>query len=95
MPQLDILTFRTTKEATSLASDSVHDVRASIWTENITLAMEVMKNISASTVWINCANEYDPSVEVNNRKLSGGGRDGGVLVNKNDFVACNRLMNMG
>lgn len=76
-PCLDILPFRTAKEAVELVNDSLLDIRASVWTENVTLAMEVTRNIQASVIWINSFNEFDAGVEVCNRKLSGGGQDCG------------------
>lgn len=55
-------TFRTAKEAVALSKSTSRSGSASIWTENISLAYEVVNSLDASTVWINNFGTFDPAV---------------------------------
>ncbi|ESO93323.1 hypothetical protein LOTGIDRAFT_216152 [Lottia gigantea] len=76
-PVLVVLPFRTAKEAISLANNTVYGLAGSVWTENISLAMEVAINIKAGAVWINSHNVFDAAAGFGGYKQSGYGRDGG------------------
>eukprot|EP00794_Sanderia_malayensis_P012705 gene12705-14010_t len=76
-PVLAVLTFRTAKEAISLANNTRYGLGASVWSENIGLAMEVACNIKAGSVWINNHNAFDAAAGIGGYKESGFGRDGG------------------
>lgn len=55
-------TFRTAKEAVALSKSTSRSGSASIWTENISLAYEVLSSLDVSTVWINNFGYFDPNV---------------------------------
>eukprot|EP00800_Vazella_pourtalesii_P016613 TRINITY_DN4830_c1_g1_i1.p1 TRINITY_DN4830_c1_g1~~TRINITY_DN4830_c1_g1_i1.p1 ORF type:complete len:684 (+),score=167.23 TRINITY_DN4830_c1_g1_i1:35-2053(+) len=76
-PVLTVLTFRTTKEAIALANNTVFGLASSVWTENVSLAMEVALNLKAGTCWINCHNKFDSAAGFGGYRESGFGRDGG------------------
>ncbi|XP_065053435.1 aldehyde dehydrogenase family 16 member A1-like [Rhopilema esculentum] len=76
-PVLTVMTFRTAKEAISLANNTRYGLGASVWSEKIGLAMEVACNIKAGTVWINNHNLFDAASGFGGYKESGYGRDGG------------------
>jgi len=76
-PVLAVMTFRTAKEAISLANNTRYGLGASVWSENIGLAMEVACNIKAGSVWINNHNLFDAASGFGGYKESGFGRDGG------------------
>ena len=78
------MTFRTAKEAISLANNTRYGLAASVWSENIGLAMEVASNIKAGSVWINNHNQFDAAAGFGGYKESGYGRDGGKEVH-DDF----------
>jgi len=76
-PVLVVLPFRTAKEAIALANNTTYGLGASVWSENIGLAMEVANNIKAGSVWINNHNVFDAATGFGGYKESGYGRDGG------------------
>ncbi|KAK6170273.1 hypothetical protein SNE40_018701 [Patella caerulea] len=76
-PVLVVLPFRTAKEAISLANNTQYGLGGSVWTENISLAMEVALNIKAGAIWINSHNVFDAAAGFGGYKQSGYGRDGG------------------
>ena len=53
------MSFRTAKEAISLANNTLYGLGASVWSQQIGLAMEVACNIKAGSVWINNHNLFD------------------------------------
>lgn len=55
-------TFRTAKEAVALSKSTSRSGSASIWTENISLAYEVINLLDVSTIWINNFGNFDPTV---------------------------------
>lgn len=76
-PVLVAMTFRTHPEAIKLANNTPYGLAASIWTENINLALEVAPKIKAGTVWINCTNVFDAASGFGGYRESGFGREGG------------------
>ncbi len=53
------MTFRTPAEAVALANNTRYGLAASVWSENINLALDVARKIKAGTVWINSTNLFD------------------------------------
>ncbi|HHV67941.1 MAG TPA: aldehyde dehydrogenase family protein, partial [Ochrobactrum intermedium] len=49
-------TFRTPDEAVSLANNTRYGLAASIWSENINVALDLAARVKAGVVWINCTN---------------------------------------
>ena len=76
-PVLVSLTFRTPAEAVTLANDTRYGLAASIWTEDLSLALEVAPAIKAGTVWVNCTNLFDAASGFGGYRESGFGREGG------------------
>ncbi len=76
-PVLVAMTFRTHPEAIRLANNTRYGLAASIWTENINLALDVAPKIKAGTVWINCTNVFDAASGFGGYRESGFGREGG------------------
>ena len=52
-PVLVAMTFRTPDEAVALANNTPYGLAASVWTENINLALDIAPKIKAGVVWIN------------------------------------------
>jgi len=76
-PVLTALTFRTPSEAVSIANNTPYGLAASIWSENINLALDVAPKIKAGVIWINSTNLFDASCGFGGFKESGFGREGG------------------
>lgn len=76
-PVLVSMTFRTPSEAVILANNSRYGLAASIWTENINLALDIAPRLKAGTVWVNCSNVFDAAAGFGGYRESGFGREGG------------------
>ncbi|MCB9053985.1 MAG: aldehyde dehydrogenase family protein [Lewinellaceae bacterium] len=76
-PVLVAMTFRTPAEAVALANNTRYGLAASIWTENINLALDIAPKVKAGTVWINCTNVFDAASGFGGYRESGFGREGG------------------
>lgn len=76
-PVLVSSTFRTHKEAIELANNTRYGLAASIWSENINLALDVAPKLKAGIVWINSTNLFDAAAGFGGYKESGFGREGG------------------
>ncbi len=77
-PVLVSMTFRTPGEAVALANNTRYGLAASVWTENINLALDVAPKIKAGVVWINTTNQFDAACGFGGYRESGFGREGGV-----------------
>ncbi len=76
-PVVVLMTFRTPAEAVELANNTRYGLAASVWTENINLALDVAPQLQAGTVWINCTNVFDAASGFGGYRESGFGREGG------------------
>ena len=76
-PVLVSMTFRTPGEAVALANNTPYGLAASVWTENINLALDIAPKIKAGVVWVNASNLFDASVGFGGYRESGFGREGG------------------
>jgi len=76
-PVLVSMSFRTPAEAVQLANNSRYGLAASVWTENINLALDIAPQIKAGSVWVNCTNQFDAAAGFGGYRESGFGREGG------------------
>ncbi|HEX9279133.1 MAG TPA: aldehyde dehydrogenase family protein [Gemmatimonadales bacterium] len=76
-PVLVSMTFRTPAEAVALANNTPFGLAASVWTENINLALDIAPKIKAGVVWVNCTNLFDAAAGFGGYRESGFGREGG------------------
>jgi aldehyde dehydrogenase (NAD+) len=76
-PVLVSMTFRTPTEAVELANNTPYGLAASVWTENINLALDVAPKLKAGVVWVNCTNLFDAASGFGGYRESGFGREGG------------------
>ncbi|HEV2513625.1 MAG TPA: aldehyde dehydrogenase family protein [Devosia sp.] len=76
-PVLVEMSFRTPEEAVALANNTRYGLAATIWTENVNLALDIAPKLKAGVVWINSTNNFDAAVGFGGYKESGFGREGG------------------
>ncbi len=76
-PVLVSMTFRTPAEAVELANNTRYGLAASIWTENVNLALDISPKIKAGVVWVNATNLFDAAAGFGGVRESGFGREGG------------------
>lgn len=76
-PVLVSLTFRSPHEAIELANNTRYGLAASVWSDNINLALDAASKIKAGSVWINCTNQFDGAAGFGGYRESGYGREGG------------------
>ena len=76
-PVLVSMTFRTPEEAVALANNTRYGLAASVWTENVNLALDMAPKIKAGVVWVNATNLFDAAAGFGGVRESGFGREGG------------------
>jgi aldehyde dehydrogenase (NAD+) len=76
-PVLAAMSFRTPEEAVKLANNTRYGLAATIWSEDINLALDIATQIKAGTVWINSTNLLDAAAGFGGYRESGFGREGG------------------
>ena len=76
-PVLVSTTFRTPSEAVELANNTRYGLAASLWSENINLALDIAPKLVAGVVWVNATNLFDAAAGFGGTRESGFGREGG------------------
>jgi len=76
-PVLVAMTFRTPAEAVELANNTTYGLAASIWSENVNVALDVAAQVKAGVVWVNATNLFDAACGFGGYRESGYGREGG------------------
>jgi aldehyde dehydrogenase (NAD+) len=76
-PVVVAMTFRTPAEAVQIANNTPYGLAASVWSENINLALDMAPKIKAGVIWINAHNQFDAAVGFGGFRESGFGREGG------------------
>lgn len=76
-PVLVSLTFRTPAEAIALANNTRYGLAASVWSDNINLALDVASKVKAGSLWVNSTNLFDAASGFGGYRESGFGREGG------------------
>ncbi|MCF3592603.1 aldehyde dehydrogenase family protein [Rhodobacteraceae bacterium LMO-12] len=76
-PVLVAATFRTPDEAVAMANNTRYGLAASLWSENLNLALDVAPKLAAGVVWVNSTNLFDAAAGFGGVRESGFGREGG------------------
>ncbi len=76
-PVLVSMTFRTPAEAVQLANNTRYGLAATIWSENVNLALDIAPKLAAGVVWVNGTNMFDAAAGFGGVRESGFGREGG------------------
>ena len=76
-PVLVGTTFRTPSEAVEVANNTRYGLAATVWSENINLALDIAPKLVAGVIWINGTNMFDAAAGFGGMRESGFGREGG------------------
>ncbi|MGJ8545692.1 MAG: aldehyde dehydrogenase family protein [Sulfitobacter sp.] len=76
-PVLVSTTFRTPAEAVQIANNTRYGLAATLWSENINLALDIAPQLAAGIVWVNGTNMMDAAAGFGGLRESGFGREGG------------------
>lgn len=76
-PVLVSTTFRTPAEAVELANNTRYGLAATVWSENINLALDIAPKLVSGIVWVNATNLFDAAAGFGGVRESGFGREGG------------------
>ncbi len=76
-PVLVTHTFRTPDEAVQLANNTPYGLAASVWSDDINLALDIAPRLRCGVVWVNSTNLFDASAGFGGYRESGFGREGG------------------
>ena len=76
-PVLVGTTFRTPAEAVELANNTRYGLAATVWTENVNLALDLAPKLVSGVVWVNATNLFDAAAGFGGVRESGFGREGG------------------
>jgi len=74
-PFVVIASFKTEEEAVEMANDTTYGLGSAVFTQDITKAHRVARNIQAGMVWINSSNDSDYHIPFGGVKQSGLGRE--------------------
>lgn len=77
-PVLAVLDFETEDEALHLANATPYGLASGVFTQNLSRAHRLARDIRAGVVWINTYRAVSPMVPFGGFGLSGSGREGGV-----------------
>ncbi|WP_179402487.1 aldehyde dehydrogenase family protein [Burkholderia guangdongensis] len=76
-PVLALVPFDDPADALRLANDTPYGLAASLWTNDLRAVMNLVPEIDAGTVWVNCHVPLDPGMPFGGYKQSGIGREFG------------------
>jgi aminomuconate-semialdehyde/2-hydroxymuconate-6-semialdehyde dehydrogenase len=76
-PVVTIMSFKTDKEALSLANDVKYGLSSTLWTNNLNRTMQFSKQLQTGIVWVNTWMLRDLRTPFGGQKDSGVGREGG------------------
>jgi aldehyde dehydrogenase (NAD+) len=76
-PVLVATTFRTPAEAVEMANNTRYGLAATLWSENVNLALDIAPKLAAGVVWVNATNLFDAAAGFGGVRESGFGREGG------------------
>ncbi len=76
-PVLVSTTFRTPEDAVALANNTRYGLAATVWSENVNLALDIAPKLACGIVWVNGTNLMDAAAGFGGVRESGFGREGG------------------
>jgi gamma-glutamyl-gamma-aminobutyraldehyde dehydrogenase len=74
-PVASVIPFDNIDEAVNIANDTIYGLAAGIWTQNLSQAHRLVKDIDAGVIWVNTFDEGDMTQPFGGYKQSGNARD--------------------
>jgi acyl-CoA reductase-like NAD-dependent aldehyde dehydrogenase len=74
-PVASVIPFDNVEEAISIANDTIYGLAAGVWTQDLSRAHRLVKDIDAGIVWVNSFDEGDMTQPFGGYKQSGNARD--------------------
>ena len=74
-PVLSVMTFSDDQEALNIANNTMYGLAATIWTNNLSRALQMSEKLEAGIIWTNCPNYLKLNVPYEGHKCSGEGED--------------------
>jgi succinate-semialdehyde dehydrogenase/glutarate-semialdehyde dehydrogenase len=90
-PVAPFYSFSTEDEAVAMANDTRYGLAAYFYTENLSRAMRVGKELEAGTVGVNTTSVYSVTLPFGGWKESGLGRELGIIESLNDYCELKSL----
>ena len=78
-PVISAMPFDTEEEVVQRANATAYGLSAGVWTNDISRALRMSRLIRAGSVWLNCYAAIDAAVPFGGYKMSGHGREGGMM----------------
>ena len=74
-PVATVIPFDGVEEGIAIANDTIYGLAAGIWTQDLTRAHRMIREIEAGVIWVNCFDEGDMTQPFGGYKQSGNARD--------------------
>lgn len=75
---LSVVAFDTEEEALQIANATAFGLASGVFTQNLTRAHRMIRNLRAGIVWVNTYRAVSPIAPFGGHGLSGHGREGGM-----------------
>ncbi|HWM29539.1 MAG TPA: aldehyde dehydrogenase [Woeseiaceae bacterium] len=74
-PVAAVIPFESTDDAIRIANDTIYGLAAGVWTQDLSRAHRLIREIQAGVIWVNCFDEGDMTQPFGGYKQSGNARD--------------------
>jgi aldehyde dehydrogenase (NAD+) len=78
-PVISALPFDSEEEVLTRANDSSYGLGAGVWTRDISRGLRMSRQLRTGSIWINGYGSMDAAVPFGGYKMSGQGREGGMM----------------
>jgi acyl-CoA reductase-like NAD-dependent aldehyde dehydrogenase len=93
-PLVCVMAFDTEEEAVALANGTVYGLAASVWTRDLARAHRVAGALECGVTWINDHHRIDPASPWGGFRMSGIGRENGLVAYEDYTQIRNVIVNL-